>query len=203
MLALPGREGEQGEVLEGVFRAGEDADAHGAVIAPPHPLMGGSMDNPVVSEIGFACAKAGLASLRFNWRGVGASAGRASGDPQDALVDYCAALDDLEQTVPPPLIAAGYSFGAAAAIAASDRTSVRSLVLVAPPPSMLDRATALVGFEREVFIAVGDRDPYADHLELAALADQVPKGHFELIPDCDHFFMTGLSALGRNLVDWW
>ena len=64
--------------LEGLYLAGEDGDAGGAVIAPPHPLYGGSMESPVVGEVAHACARAGLATLRFNWRGVGASAGSRS-----------------------------------------------------------------------------------------------------------------------------
>ena len=59
--------------LEGIYVAGANGDASGAVVAPPHPLFGGSMDSPVVNEVAWACRTAGLASLRFNWRGVGAS----------------------------------------------------------------------------------------------------------------------------------
>ena len=76
-VAIPLEGGEQ--ALEGVFVAGLDDDAVGVVVAAPHPLYGGSMDSPVVNEIAYAARKAGLASLRFNWRGVGASAGAISG----------------------------------------------------------------------------------------------------------------------------
>ena len=78
--------------LEGIFVAGLDDDAVGVVIAAPHPLYGGSMDSPAVNEIAYAAGKAGLASLRFNWRGVGASAGAISGEADDADADYRAAL---------------------------------------------------------------------------------------------------------------
>ena len=67
--------------------SGEDA-SFGAVVAPPHPLYGGSMDSPVVTEIAHACANTQTASLRFNWRGVGGSAGQMSGEPDVGLADY-------------------------------------------------------------------------------------------------------------------
>src|SRR5262245_39619387 len=69
------------ESLEGIFQAGESAAARGVVLAPPHPLYGGSLEAPVLSELAWAAAQAGPASLRFNWRCVGASAGEPSGDP--------------------------------------------------------------------------------------------------------------------------
>jgi hypothetical protein len=66
----------QGLVLEAVWQAG---DHKGAVIAPPHPEYGGSLDSPVVNEIAYGLHREGYASLRFNWRGVGASSATWSG----------------------------------------------------------------------------------------------------------------------------
>ena len=98
------------------------------------------MDSPVVNEIAWASARAGIASLRFNWRGVGASSGVASGDARDADADYAAALAHLAETVPGKVVACGYSFGAAAALrAARLHPRVGRVLLVAPPPSLLER----------------------------------------------------------------
>ena len=58
-------------VLEAAWQSGDD---RAAVVAPPHPEYGGSLDNPVVNELAYALYQEGFASLRFNWRGVGASA---------------------------------------------------------------------------------------------------------------------------------
>lgn len=202
-IALPPEAAGEGAALEGLFVPAPEPDSPGVVIAAPHPTMGGSMDSPVVTEIALAAERAGLASLRFNWRGVGASAGEATGDEAVADVDFAAAFAFLADTVEGPMHAAGYSFGAATAIRATrTHRRLRRLVLVAPPPAILDR-DALLAFEREIFIAVGDRDPYADHEALAALASEAAAAHFELIPDCDHFFMTGLGSLNRGLVGWW
>ena len=64
-------------VLEGLFLAA-DVDGTGAVVAAPHPQMGGSMDHPVLGEVARVCSQAGVASLRVNWRGAGGSAGRSA-----------------------------------------------------------------------------------------------------------------------------
>jgi alpha/beta superfamily hydrolase len=165
MIALPEAPGRESWALEGLYRAVEAPDACGAVIAPPHPQMGGSMDSPVVSQVAFACDEAGLESLRFNWRGVGASAGQPSGEAADALEDYSAALDFIEESAAAPIVACGYSFGAAAAVAASDRPTVRRLVLVAPPPSFID-VERLKSFPGKVFLAAGDSDQFVDSSEL-------------------------------------
>jgi len=83
-----------------------------AVVCHPHPLGGGTMNNNVVYRAAKALGEAGLAVLRFNFRGVGASTGRydgGAGEEEDAL----AALDLLAQRYPGlPLWMAGFSFGA-------------------------------------------------------------------------------------------
>ena len=99
MVAIP--LGAAGEALEGVYLGGPDGSDSGAVVAPPHPLYGGSMDSPVVNEVSYACRKAGLAALRFNWRGVGASAGRPSGEVADADADYAALLGQVPALTAP------------------------------------------------------------------------------------------------------
>ncbi len=202
-IALVDRGDRIGCVLDALYRAGSDSDSGGAVIAPPHPLYGGSMESPVVNEIAFACQKAGLASLRFDWRGVGASAGQPSGRLEDALEDYDAALDFLAETVSPPLVAAGYSFGAVTAVMAAGRTTVRRLVLVAPPASMLDRSR-IDDFKGKIFIAVGVGDAVAPADELEALAEAYDHVHFELLDETDHFFVAGpgLKLLQEKFLAW-
>ena len=202
-IALPDTDDRKGWALDALFRKGQDKDMGGAVIAAPHPLYGGNMESPVVGEIDFACEKAGIAGLRFNWRGVGASAGKPSGEITDALEDYNAALDFLEDSVTPPLLAAGYSFGAATAILAAQRTTVRRLALVAPPPVMLD-TDRLANFKGKIFIAVGDNDALASASDLEKIVEGLPSVEFHVLEDTDHFFMNGpgLKLLRARLTGW-
>ena len=188
--------------LDGLFRAGASPDAPGVLIAAPHPLYGGSMESPVVTQVGLAAASVGLASLRFDWRGVGASSGTASGEAADLDADYAAALHHLAETVPGPLCAAGYSMGAAAAArVAHGEPRVTALLLVAPPPSMLDDAK-LAAFRGRVLVVTGDRDRIAPAAELRARVEALPAARFACLPEVDHFFGTGLSELGRVVETW-
>jgi uncharacterized protein len=188
--------------LEGIFTGVAGADPGGAVVAAPHPLYGGSMDSPVVAELAWACQSAGYATVRFNWRGVGASGGEVSDDPALADADYAAALDYLEETAPGPILAAGYSFGAAAAVrVARTRPRVRRLVLVSPPPALLD-AGALGGFRGSALVVVGSRDSFAPTDELAQLLGDGDRRRLEVIPGADHFFATGLADVSRLARVW-
>jgi len=202
-IALPGAEGAAGLVLAGLFTSSpEGEEAAGAVIAPPHPMMGGSMEVPVVSEIAHACASAGLSSLRFDWRGVGGSAGTPSGDPDQACVDYGAALDFLEDSVAGPIVGCGYSFGAATAVRVCvERPRVRRLLLVAPPPSMIAEGS-LAAFSGSVLVAIGDNDEYAPIEEVKSMLVGCERAQIVVLPGVDHFFMAGLSDLGRHAAAW-
>jgi alpha/beta superfamily hydrolase len=202
-IALPDTEDRKGCVLDGLFRMGPDKESGGAVIAAPHPLYGGSMESPVVVAMDVACEKAGTGGLRFDWRGVGASAGKPSGEISDALEDYNAALDFLEDSVTPRLVAAGYSFGAATAILAAQRSTVRKLALVAPPPVMLD-TDRLANFKGKIFIAVGDHDALASASDLEEIVKGMPSVEFHVLEDTDHFFVNGpgLKLMRARLTDW-
>lgn len=198
-IALPDA---AGLALEGLFVAGHPDDPRGAVIAAPHPLHGGSMDVPVVAELSFGCARAGVASLRFNWRGVGASAGEPSGEPELADADYRAALEHLADSVEGEIVACGYSFGAAAAVRTATRDPrVRRLLLVAPPPVLVDRET-LECFQGPLLMIVGEADTLAPPAILEDWIPEHPRSRFERIPKTDHFFGRSLSEISRITCDW-
>jgi alpha/beta superfamily hydrolase len=189
-------------VLDGIFIRGGDEEPAGAVLAPPHPLYGGSMTSPVLGELAFACKRADYASIRFDWRGVGASGGAPSGEPTDADADYRAALAYLEETVPGPLLAAGYSFVAVAALrVARLHPRVRRLLLVAPPLDHLDRE-ALAAFRGSALLVAGERDALSPADALEVLAGEDPRRRVECVAEADHFFVSGLSALGRIAAEW-
>ncbi len=184
----------EGLVLEGVWQAGSEG---GAVVAAPHPLYGGSLEHPVVNEVAYALYREGYASVRFNWRGVGASQGAPSAEAGDAERDFRAALEHLDQTVSPPLLAAGYSFGAAAALRVGlVDARIRKLLLVSPPVEMI-RGLPLEDFERPLHVIVGQHDDFAPADELSRLLEPLGEVHVEVIPRADHFFTTGLANLSE------
>ena len=188
-------------VLEGLLLA-SGTEVAGAVVAAPHPQMGGSMDHPVVADLAHACTEAGFASLRFNWRGAGGSAGALSGKPEHGDADFTAAARFVEESVEGPLVGAGYSYGAVIAVRAAARHArVRRLLLVSPPMQMLDRAV-LEKFSGAVLLITAERDTYAPSAELEALAGALARGTFHLVPDADHFYQQGLSEIGRAVGSW-
>jgi alpha/beta superfamily hydrolase len=190
-----------GLALEAVFDAGNRA---AAVIAPPHPLYGGRLDNPVVVALAGGLRAAGAATLCFNFRGVGQSSGHASGAAADADADYRAALDHLVHKRPGPYVAAGYSFGAAAAIrvAAKDHR-IERLVVVAPPVTMLD-VPSLRAFHGAVTFVVGDTDMYAPLDEVERVLAPLPHVSLKVIAGVDHFFASGgidqIELLARDSI---
>lgn len=108
----------------------------GAVVCHPHPLYGGDMHNGVVRGVARCLGRAGMAVLRFNFRGVGASGGAHSGG-EGEVADVAAALDFLAGTPGVEgsrLAVVGYSFGAAVGWAAGAASpGAAALVAVAPP----------------------------------------------------------------------
>ncbi len=182
-----------GICLEGVWQSGA---GRAAVIAPPHPEYGGSLDNPVVNEIAYALYRENYASLRFNWRGVGASQGARSGSMAAAEMDYAAAVMHLHRTIDAPILGAGYSFGAVAAVRVGLRDPrIRALLLVAPPYEMI-RELPLESLGKPLHVILGDHDRFAPLDLLSELLAPLPHARLEVIPRADHFFSTtGLAEL--------
>jgi uncharacterized protein len=191
-----------GDALEGIFLAGARDETRGAVLAPAHPLYGGSLESPLLTELAFACLQQGLASLRFNWRGVGASAGEPSGDAAAADTDYGSALDHLAETVAGPLVAGGYSFGAAAAVrAAATHPRIERLLLAAPPPALIEPGVIASG-SRRTLVLVGEYDTLAPASELRSAFERAPHVTLRVIRHADHFFGEGLGEVARLAAEW-
>jgi alpha/beta superfamily hydrolase len=103
-----------------------------ALIAHPHPLHGGTLDNKVVQTLAKAFLSAGYAALRLNFRGVGESEGTFD-DGRGEVEDFAALATYAQQRFPAAEIAlAGFSFGGYVAAALAQRMGVRKLVLIAP-----------------------------------------------------------------------
>ena len=120
--------------LEALLNEGRPDATHAALVCHPHPLYGGTMHNKVVYRLARGLRRAGIAVLRFNFRGVGGSAG-VFDSGKGEMEDYRAALDFMSARYPgTPLWAAGFSFGSWVGLetgAADPRVSV--LIGIAPP----------------------------------------------------------------------
>lgn len=198
--------------LEGLYHRGTLAP--GVVICAPHPRLGGSMDSPVVAELAWALTRAGHATLRFNYQGVGASGGSlhagmaglpTSPLPLDAVreeaEDARAACRHLAECVEHRRVAlVGYSFGCAVALSvAREAPDDLPLLLVAPPTRLFD-FSSLADLVRPTVIALPHSDAFADRTRLQELA--APRAHLrlEVLESADHYFSRGLPELGRLAV---
>lgn len=188
--------------LEAIYvAAGPDA-ARAAVVAPPHPQYGGSMESPVVNELAYACFKAEMNTTRFNWRGVGASSGTASGNAEDADVDYASALDHAAEGVPGKLVGCGYSFGAAAAVrVAGSHPRVNRLILIAPPAALIP-PEQIAATGKQVLIVTGANDDLAPAGPLQAVLKGAAGIEIVILPRTDHFFGSGLAEISRTISAW-
>jgi alpha/beta superfamily hydrolase len=119
-------------LIEGLLDHPLDAPTAVAVVCHPHPLQGGSMQNKVAYMLARAFNDMGAVSLRFNFRGVGKSAG-AFDDGIGETADALAAIDWLSAQHPGlPLWLGGFSFGSYVALRAQSQRPVQRLVTVAP-----------------------------------------------------------------------
>ena len=188
-----------GPRLDGRFTPGTSAGA-GAVVAPPHPLYGGTMSNPVVVAAAAGFTEVGVATLAFNYRGTETSEGSPTDDPAAAEDDYSGALEALAGRVPGPYLAAGYSFGARTALGVAARDPrVRGAVLIAPPVDLVD-AGDLATYTGPLLVVVGDRDAFAPLDRLRAWLAARPDAVLEIIPGADHFFGSAGAGAVTALV---
>jgi alpha/beta superfamily hydrolase len=128
-LTIPGPAG----TIEGALDRADAEPRSVAVICHPHPLQQGTMNNKVVTTLARAFARHGAAAVRFNFRGVGASAG-SYGDGVGERADARAVIAWSRERWPGlPLFMAGFSFGAAIALAIAVDAAPQGLVAVAPP----------------------------------------------------------------------
>jgi alpha/beta superfamily hydrolase len=127
--------------IEALINAPDDEPLAVAVVCHPHPLFQGTMHNKVAHMLARACTDLGAVALRFNFRGVGQSAGEH--DQGDGEADDTVTVADWLRKRHPglPLWLGGFSFGAMVAFRASARIEPAALITVAPPVPSLENAT--------------------------------------------------------------
>ena len=187
----------------GAIECAVDAPAatpHGlAVVCHPHPQHGGTMDNKVVQTLARAFVQLGYQAVRFNFRGVGGSAGAWAEGPGE--VDDARAVVAAFRAPGQPLVLAGFSFGGyvAAQVAAGLAEAVppqpcERLVLVAPavsrfPVPAVAPDTLLIHGEADDVVALADVLDWARPQALPVT----------VVPGAGHFF-HGRLALLKSLV---
>ena len=177
----------------------------GMVFCHPHPLHGGDMDNPVVIRCQEVCAALGLATLRFNFRGVGRSTGSHAGGVAERL-DVEAALTELHKALGRDEIGlVGYSFGAAvAAQVAATGAKLVGLGLIAPPLALEDLALPppLGGLSSSILIVAGTQDQYCPPTALKKVSEQFATAQIRIVEGANHFFFGKLFPLGETVAAW-
>jgi hypothetical protein len=199
--------------LEAVVNEGAPDAPFAALVCHPHPLGGGNLHNKVVYHAMKALNDPewglGLPVLRFNFRGTGLSEGRHDGKAEAG--DVLAALGWLENEYRRPLIAAGFSFGAAMMLFAccgqgQTRSDLRALIALGLPTEADGHNYYYRSLQNctlpKLFLS-GDHDQFAPAAQLAQVAASAaePK-RLVLLPGADHFFTGHLAAMQKSLADW-
>lgn len=166
-----------------------------AIVAHPHPLHGGSLDNKVVTTIATALFDLGYVAVRLNFRGVGLSEGEYDhgvGEVNDVL----AVWEFVNQRYPGlPLVLAGFSFGAAVQSQVSLKTQPKHLLLVGPAVNLFKMGAA----PRNTLVIHGEQDEVVPLDKVRAWTAQyaVP---LTVIADADHFFHKKLTQLKERIL---
>lgn len=165
------------------------------VICHPHPLYHGTMTNKVVHTLSRAVTSLGRPAVRFNFRGVGASAGEyggAIGEVEDlhAVVAWARAEWPAAE-----LWLAGFSFGGYIALTAATAIAPACLITVAPSIERFD-VSAFIPPSCPWLVIHGDKDEVVDCQVVADWAAGLePPPAFRRMPDTDHFFHGRLTRL--------
>lgn len=186
--------------LETVLAKPESDQRGLAIIAHPHPLHGGTMDNKIVHTLFKALLVLGFVSVKFNFRGVRESEGahdHGIGEVED-VVAVVESIRDRNIVESESLLLAGFSFGGAIQAHASQQLNPQHLVLVAP--SVVNLSTPPVAHHcKNTLIIHGDQDEIVPLQKVLAWAapQSLP---VVVVPGTEHFFHGNLLILRRIVM---
>jgi alpha/beta superfamily hydrolase len=190
--------------LEAILMNPAQTPTAAAVVCHAHPRHGGMMHFKVVFRAAKALQSAGLAVLRFNFRGVGRSEGvwdEGRGEQNDVR----AALDELERRFPGlPLVLGGFSFGAVMGLRVGAVDPRVGAVFVLGYPASLDepRGPLDAGGRPRLFVQ-GENDPFGSGEALRGMVEPLPEdSSLVIIPGADHFFTGRLDELQGAVSSW-
>lgn len=201
-LFIPASHGQ----LEAILKepAGEPRGV--ALVCHPHPLGGGTMHNKVVFRAAAGLVDAGLITLRFNFRGVGASTG-VHNEIEGGIEDVRDALNYLAESYPgQPVTLAGFSFGARTgmAVGADDDRVVR-LISIGTPVDKYGDFDFLTAVRKPILFVHGDNDEFGAIENLRELYNKVAENtdaELVVFSNCGHFFDEYLNELREAIKDW-
>lgn len=175
--------------------APKDARPAVAVICHPHPMHGGSMHNKVVTIIERALRELGVATVRFNFRGVGESQGEFD-EGRGETLDLLAVAEWVQRVRPEAeLWLAGFSFGAYVALLGARHLPVRQMVSIAPPAGRWD-FSAVLPPACPWLVVQGEDDDVVDPVAVKRWVESLPeKPHLVMMPETGHFFHRRLMDL--------
>ena len=173
-----------------------------AILAHPHPLHGGTMDNKVVQTLFTTLLALGFITAKFNFRGVGKSEGafdRGIGEIEDVMAVTQTVRDQFNaHSADLPLLLAGFSFGGAIQLHAAGRLTPEFLILVAPSVVNLN-APAVPEATKYALIIQGDQDDIVLPAEVLAWATPTSQP-VVFIPGAEHFFHGKLAILKQVIL---
>ena len=181
--------------LEGMLHLPKGEPRAIAVIAHPLPTMGGTMENKIVTTLAKTFTELGFAALRFNFRGVGASAGNFD-DGNGEMLDLLAAIAHIRNTFAElPLVLAGFSFGGYVAACAAQQIQTQKLVLIAPAVARF----AMPAVPPDTLVIHGELD---EVIPLADALDWARQQHLPILvfPETGHFFHGRLNQLKQSVL---
>jgi alpha/beta superfamily hydrolase len=187
--------------LEGLYRELQDP-AGVAVVCHPHPLGGGTLHNKVVFRAARGLEAANVATLRFNFRGVGTSAGtHDDGDGEQS--DVMAAIDWIVKKHPgKKLFVGGFSFGAwVASRVACELAYVDAVFLIGTPVNKYD-FNFLKHCEKPMLLLHGTQDEHGELGKFEKLVPQIRNAESVIVTGADHFFTKQLDAVDQTIRAW-
>jgi alpha/beta superfamily hydrolase len=189
-ISIPGPAGSLEAI---VTQADEPRGA--AVLCHPHPQYGGNMHDAVLAVADQVLQDLGYTTVKFNFRGTGASDGAFDNGAGEAD-DVAAVWEWMQKEIKPAqAVLVGYSFGAAMAWKARANTSPATLVMIAPPVGMMSFGEQASSIGVDIFYGTRDDFIDADALKrLTAGSDQIVAHE---IAGSDHFFMGAADELSR------
>ena len=186
--------------LEGTLRIPDETPRGIVVVAHPLPTHGGTMRNPLVASLARAVAGRGYYALRFNFRGVGESAGNWTGGELE-WEDVRDAVQHAHTVLPGgPFGITAFSFGAFQTLKwLAEGGQVDGIALVGVPLRSVDRSRyALPPVPEGTFIVAAENDQFGTAAELRAA---LPQARIAEVKGVDHFFVEKRDEVGQLVAD--